>query len=170
MKTDQPTAVGVLSQSTIWVSSSATLTLSGPVDLSLLHISSLTPLKCTIDSTGLIIGLGAGQCLISVINPADESHNASTATFTLTILAPTLKIAAIKGDVTHIKVTLNAGVRYSLRTVTIWQKVKGAKKAKLIATVKLSPKGVKALKLVKTKHVTYYVKYKAKVISTLIVK
>jgi len=54
--------------------------------------------------------------------------------------------------------------------VTLWQKVKGTKKETLVATVKLGANGAKSVKVVKKKHITYYAKYKAKVIATLTVK
>ena len=170
VKTDQPTVNGSLSANKIWASSTAKLTLSGVPDTSVLQISSSTPTRCSVDSSGLVIGLSAGQCLISVIYPADSTHNASISTFTLTIVAPTVKLLSIKVDTTHVIATVVAGVRYARRTVTLWQKVKGTKKETLVATVKLGANGAKSVKVVKKKHITYYAKYKAKVIATLTVK
>ena len=117
-----------------------------------------------------VTALVAGRCFIEIVNPGDESTNSATATFGITVIAPSLKISKLSYSNLKVKVTINAGVKYAKKEVSVWSKPSGSTRATALINIVLNAKGVGAIRVVKTKKVTYYLKYKGKVIGQLVVK
>ena len=160
----------------MWVADQSSFVVDRPVDQSSLQVTSVNPSVCSVTAAAgsfNVIGLAGGQCQIQVLSPANDSYNLASAIFTIRIFAPTIKIAKIRTSKTSVKVTINAGVRYARRVVTLWSKSAAVKKVTQIATpkpIKLNAKGVATVVLAKAKKITYYLKYKKKYIAHLTLK
>jgi len=141
-KVAQPQVVAHFSSAAMWVKQRVSLIINPEQSSVALVIASATPGICALTTAGLIYASHAGRCVISVVNPTDATHVASTTTFTIKVIAPSLKVKSLLKPLHGKQIAITAGPIYKKKTIRIFSLPVGAKRSILLGTIKLNGQGV----------------------------
>ena len=141
-KVAQPQVVAHFSSAAMWVKQRVSLIINPEQSSVALVIASATPGICALTSVGTVYASHAGRCVISVVNPTDATHVASTTTFTIKVIAPSLKVKSLLKPLHGKQIAITAGPIYKKKTIRIFSLPVGAKRSILLGTIKLNGQGV----------------------------